>query len=124
MALHHKLCHTLGGTFDLPHAETHTIVLPHALAYNAPAVPDALARISRAIDAPDASQGLYDLAKRLGAKLALRDVGMPESGIDKAADLAVTNAYWNPRALDRNAIRDLIARAWAGEPPSVVKAAA
>ncbi|MGY4236691.1 maleylacetate reductase [Bradyrhizobium sp. USDA 4449] len=88
MALHHKLCHTLGGTFDLPHAETHTIVLPHALAYNAPVVPDAMARIARAIGASDASQGLFELAKRLGAKVALRDIGMPESGIDKAADLA------------------------------------
>jgi alcohol dehydrogenase class IV len=63
-------------------------------------------------------------AERLDAKLALRDIGMPESGIDKAADLAVTNAYWNPRALERNAIRDLIARAWAGEPPVATKMAA
>jgi len=124
MALHHKLCHTLGGTFDLPHAETHTIILPHALAYNAPAVPDAMARVARAIGAGDAAQGLYDLARRLDAKLALRDIGMPESGIDKAADLAVTNAYWNPRPLERNAIRDLIARAWAGMAPVVAKAAA
>ena len=117
MALHHKLCHTLGGTFDLPHAETHTIVLPHALAYNRRAAPDAMARIARAIGADDAAQGLYDLARRLSAKLALRDIGMPESGIDKAAELAVTNAYWNPRPLERDAIRDLIARAWAGERP-------
>jgi maleylacetate reductase len=124
MALHHKLCHALGGTFDLPHAETHTIVLPHVLAYNAPAVPDAMARIARAIGAADAAQGLYDLARRLNAKLALRDIGMPERGIDKAADLAVTNAYWNPRPLERNAIRDLIARAWSGEPPIAKKAAA
>jgi alcohol dehydrogenase class IV len=124
MGLHHKLCHTLGGTFDLPHAETHTIVLPHVLAYNAPAVPDAIARIGRAIAAADAAQGLYDLARRLNAKLALRDIGMPERGIDKAADLAVTNAYWNPRPLERNAIRDLIARAWSGEPPVAKKAAA
>jgi maleylacetate reductase len=99
-------------------------VLPHALAYNAPAVPDAMARISRAIGAADASLGLFELAKRLGAKLALRDIGMPESGIDKAADLAVTNAYWNPRPLERDAIRDLIARAWAGEPPVTGKAVA
>jgi len=124
MALHHKLCHTLGGTFDLPHAETHTIVLPHVLAYNAPAVPDAMARIARAIGAADAAQGLYDLTRRLNAKLALRDIGMPERGIDKAADLAVTNAYWNPRPLERNAIRGLIARAWSGEPPIAKKAAA
>jgi maleylacetate reductase len=124
MALHHKLCHTLGGTFDLPHAETHTIVLPHALAYNAPDVPEAMARIGRAIGAANAAQGLYELARRLNAKLALRDIGMPETGIDKAADLAVTNAYWNPRPLERSAIRDLIARAWAGEPPVASQAAA
>jgi alcohol dehydrogenase class IV len=124
MALHHKLCHTLGGAFNLPHAETHTIVLPHALAYNAPAVPDAMERIGRAVGAADAAQGLYELARRLNAKLALRDIGMPEAGIDKAADLAVTNAYWNPRPLERDAIRDLIARAWAGESPSVTPAEA
>jgi maleylacetate reductase len=124
MALHHKLCHTLGGTFDLPHAETHTIMLPHALAYNAPAVPGAMVRISRAIGADNAAQGLYDLARRLNARLALRDIGMPESGIARAADLAVTNAYWNPRPLERKPIEELIARAWAGEPPLTVKMAA
>ncbi|MEW6642388.1 MAG: maleylacetate reductase [Pseudomonadota bacterium] len=117
MALHHKLCHTLGGTFDLPHAETHTIVLPHAMAYNAPAVPDVAARIAAALGAGDAAPGLYDLARRLGARRALKDIGMPEDGIDRAADLAVTNAYWNPRPLERAAIRDLIARAWAGSAP-------
>jgi alcohol dehydrogenase class IV len=118
MSLHHKLCHTLGGTFDLPHAETHTIILPHALAYNAPAAPDAMTRIARAIGASDAPGGLYELARKLNAKLALRDIGMPEGGLDKAADLAVTNAYWNPRPLERGAIGELIARAYAGEPPS------
>jgi len=117
MSLHHKLCHTLGGTFDLPHAETHTIILPHALAYNAPAAPEAMARIARAIGADNAAQGLYDLACKLNASVALRDIGMPAAGIDKAAELAVTNAYWNPRPLEREAIRDLIARAFAGEAP-------
>ena len=58
------------------------------------------------------------LAKSVGAKLALRDLGMPESGIDKAADLAVKSPYWNPRPIERDAIRALIARAWAGEPPA------
>jgi maleylacetate reductase len=117
MALHHKLCHTLGGTFDLPHAETHSIVLPHATAYNARAAPEAMARIANALGAGDAAQGLYDLAGRIGAPRALKDIGMPESGIDKAADIAVENPYWNPRPVTRDGIRDLIAKAHAGERP-------
>jgi maleylacetate reductase len=64
MALHHKLCHTLGGTFDLPHAETHTIVLPHAVAYNADATPDAMALLSQALGGGDPAQALYDLPAR------------------------------------------------------------
>jgi maleylacetate reductase len=118
MALHHKLCHTLVGSFDLPHAQTHTIVLPHAAAYNAPAVPDAMAKVAGALGVSDAARGLFDLSGRLGAKRALKDFGMPEEGIDRAADLAVENPYWNPRPIDRDAIRGLIARAWAGEPPA------
>jgi maleylacetate reductase len=117
MALHHKLCHTLGGSFDLPHAETHTIILPHALAYNAPAAPAAAARIGRAIGAQDPARGLYDLARRLNVSMALRDLGMPEASINRAADLAMTSPYWNPRPVEREAIRDLIARAWSGDVP-------
>ena len=117
MALHHKLCHTLGGTFDLPHAETHAAVLPHAMAYNAPAVPEAARTVAEALGAGDAAQGLFDLARRLGVPLALRDLGMPETGIETAADAALSNPYWNPRPLDRAAIRDLVARAHAGLPP-------
>ena len=117
MALHHKLCHTLGGSFNLPHAETHTVILPHALAYNAPAAPDAMMRIASALGVPDAALGLYDLARKLAAPASLREIGMPESGIDQAADLAVTNPYWNPRTIEREAIRELIARAWRGDAP-------
>jgi maleylacetate reductase len=118
MALHHKLCHVLGGSFDLPHAETHTVVLPHALAYNAPAAPEAVGRIAVALRAGDAALGLHQLAKKLGAPLALRDLGMPEDGIERAADIAMQNPYWNPRPLERNAVRNLIARAWSGAPPA------
>src|SRR6202011_5551515 len=88
MALHHKLCHTLGGSFNLPHSQTHTIVLPHATAYNRDAAPAAMARVARALAATDAAQGLFDLAKMLGAATALKDIGMPESGLDSAAQLA------------------------------------
>ena len=117
MALHHKLCHVLGGTFDLPHAETHTIVLPHAVAYNASAAPEAMNRIARAIGAENAAQGLFELARRLGTKLALRDIGMPAKGIEQAAKAAMAAPYWNPRPLDEGALRDLLTRAWNGDPP-------
>src|SRR6478736_2820656 len=70
-----------------------------------------------AIGADDAALGMYELARRLDAKPSLRELGMPSTGIDQAADLAVTNAYWNPRALERAPVRELIACAWAGEPP-------
>ena len=117
MALHHKLCHTLGGAFDLPHAETHTAVLPHAFGYNAPVAPEALQLAGEALGTPNPVIALYELAKRIGAKVALRDLGMPEDGIDKAAEMALANPYWNPRPLERAAIRELLARAYAGDPP-------
>lgn len=117
MSLHHKLCHTLGGMFDLPHAETHTAVLPHALAYNAPAVPHVMWRLNEVLGTDDAARALYDLAGRVGARRALRDLGMPEGGLDEAADLALASPYWNPRSLEREAIRGVIARAHAGELP-------
>src|SRR5499426_263392 len=117
MALHHKLCHVLGGTWNLPHAETHTVVLPHAAAYNAPAVPEAMRRVARALDAPDAAQGLYDLARSLGAPVALEAIGMPAGELDRAAELATTSPYWNPRAIERAAIRRLLDDAWLGRRP-------
>lgn len=121
MALHHKLCHTLGGSFDLPHAETHTVVLPHAVAYNASAAPAAMDAICRALGVEDAALGLHTLAKRLGVPQALSQIGMPEEGIDRAAEITMKNAYWNPRPLERDGIRDLIRRAYLGQPPKTAQ---
>lgn len=117
MALHHKLCHTLGGSFDLPHAETHTVVLPHAVAYNAKAAPDAMKRIARALGVRSAPLGLYRLARLLRAPTALRDLGMPEAGIGEAVDIALRNPYWNPAPIERGTLHGLITRAWRGDPP-------
>ena len=137
MALHHKLCHTLGGSFNLPHAETHTVVLPHATAYNAKAAPEAMTRVARALGVQlgvqDAAAGkdvvlaaglhpaaraLYDLEVKLGTPRALKDLGMPESGLDKAADLAAANPYANPVPIERNAIRQLLDNAFHGRMPA------
>jgi alcohol dehydrogenase class IV len=123
MGLHHKLCHTLGGSFNLPHAETHTVVLPHALAYNAAAAPQAMARIARALGRADggdplsAARALHALASRLGMPTSLRVIGMPADGLERAADLAVQTPYPNPRALERSALRALLQRAFDGAAP-------
>ncbi|RDI28335.1 maleylacetate reductase [Pseudacidovorax intermedius] len=118
MALHHKLCHTLGGSFNLPHAETHTIVLPHALAYNAPAAPAATTRIARALGAADAPLALYELALRHGAPVALRQIGLREEDLDRACALAMQNQYPNPRPLEAAALRRLLQNAYDGVPPA------
>ncbi|MGW0995243.1 maleylacetate reductase and hydroxyquinol 1,2-dioxygenase domain-containing protein [Streptomyces sp. NPDC002520] len=117
MGLHHKLCHTLGGSFDLPHAQTHTVVLPHAMAYNAPAVPDVMRRIADALGVPDAPSGVYDLVVSLGGPTSLRDLGMPESGLARATELATSTPYPNPRELTTEGIAELLADAWHGRRP-------
>jgi maleylacetate reductase len=117
MSLHHKLCHVLGGTFNLPHAETHTVVLPHTMAYNSSAEAEVMGTIARTLGAEDAAVGLYDLIGRLGAKRSLRELGMPEAGIEQAARLAIQNPYWNPRKLEIEPLRKLLRRAWIGDLP-------
>lgn len=117
MALHHKLCHTLGGSFNLPHAETHTIVLPHALAYNAPKVPEAMRTLAEVLPGSggDAIKGLNVLLDTLGVQRGLKVYGMKEEDVSKAAKIATSNPYWNPRELKESAIQETIRRAWAGE---------
>ena len=116
MALHHKLCHTLGGSFNLPHAETHAIMLPHTMAYNAQAAAEMLAPAAE-LFAGDLGGGLYDFAQNLQAPLALKELGLAEADLDKVADLAVQNPYWNPRPVERQALRELLQRAWSGTRP-------
>jgi alcohol dehydrogenase class IV len=118
MALHHKLCHTLGGTFNLPHAETHTVVLPHVAAYNAPAAPEAMSRVARALGAASAARGLFDLAASLEAPMSLRALGLPAEELERASELAVQNPYYNPRPVTREGVRALLNDAFEGRRPS------
>ena len=117
MALHHKLCHTLGGAFNTPHAETHAIMIPHTTGFNAVAVPDLLAPVSAAFGSTPGA-GLFDFAQKVGAPKALRELGLTEANLDHAADLATRNPYTNPRAFDRNDIRGLLQNAWEGNRPA------
>lgn len=117
MALHHKLCHVLGGSFGLPHAESHTVVLPHALAYNAPCIPEVMEKMAGVLPGSDgdAIKGLNVLLNTLKVKRSLRELGMKEQDIDKAVEIATSNAYWNPRKIEKEALRETIQRCWAGE---------
>jgi len=119
MGLHHKLCHTLGGAFDLPHAQTHAIILPHAIAYNARRAAAQLAPLTALLGGTNPGLALYDFARSLGAPLALRDLGMREADVDRATELATSKPYPNPHPLTAGGIRALLRAAWAGDTPVI-----
>lgn len=117
MGLHHKLCHTLGGSFALPHAQTHTAMLPYTMAYNAPAAADAMARIADAMRVPDAPSGMFELVSSLGGPSSLAELGFARENIDRAAELAAETPYPNPRDVTREGIAALLHDAYAGRRP-------
>jgi maleylacetate reductase len=118
MGVHHKLCHVLGGSWRLPHAEVHAVVLPYAAAFNSGYAPAALSRVAAALGSPDAAGGLWDLGRRLGTPASLAALGFPPSSVDQAAELVVAGAPINPRPVDRDGIRALLRAACAGERPA------
>jgi maleylacetate reductase len=118
MSLHHKLCHALGGTLDLPHAQTHTVVLPHALAYNQGSAPDARAALSTALGSDDPATSLWELAGDLGAPRSLRELGMAESDIAVIAKQATERPYANPRPVGYDDVEALLRDAWCGARPT------
>ena len=120
MSLHHKLCHALGGTLNLPHAPTHAVVLPHVLAYNQRAAPVAVAALSRALAADDPARALWDLAGELGGPRSLASLGMAEADIGRIAGQVVASPYANPAPVTRGGVVRLLRAAWAGEPPAFV----
>jgi maleylacetate reductase len=117
IALHHKLCHTLGGSFDLPHATTHTVMLPYSASYNRGAAREAMARVARALGVSDAPAGLFDLARRIDAPASLEQLGMRYADLDRAAEVAAAAPYPNPRPVTREAVRALLEDAFYGRRP-------
>jgi maleylacetate reductase len=117
MALHHKLAHVFGGSFDTPHAETHAILLPYTTAFNEQAVPDLLAPIADAFGGGSAGGGIWDFARSVGSPLSLQAIGIEEADLDRATAIAVRNAYANPRPIDPGSIRELLQAAWEGRRP-------
>lgn len=106
MGLHHKLCHVLGGAFGLPHADTHAVMIPYTAAFNHSALPTAMG---------NAGESILRLAVRVGAPLNLRELGMPEEGIARAAELAFRGEYPNPRPATSADIERLFSAAWSGD---------
>ena len=117
MALHHKLAHVLGGSFGLPHAETHAVLLPHTTAYNEPAVDGLLHPIAETFGHGSAGKGLWHFAKSVNAPMSLSDLGLTAQDLDRAADIATKNPYANPRPVTRDGIRHLLQQAFEGHCP-------
>lgn len=125
MGLHHKLSHVLGGGFGLPHAETHAILLPHTVGYNAPAAPAAMQVVAESIGSNGQAEALDDVPRALhafatsvltgaGAPTSLRDLGFTHADIPRAAALATMRPYPNPREVTAEAVREILARALGG----------
>lgn len=121
MAIHHKLCHTLGGTFNLPHAPAHAILLPHSAHYNREAAAEPLSRAARALGGSRADEVgplLHRLNQRLGIPRGLADIGFPAEGPAETARIACDKPYYNPRPFEREAIEALLDRALQGQAPA------
>jgi alcohol dehydrogenase class IV len=117
--LHHKICHVLGGMFDLPHAQTHAVVLPYVLAFNAPNAPAATERIATAFGSASALEGLQQLRALLDAPRALRDYGLAARDLPAAVEAILELAPdSNPTPVDRDGITCLLASAWEGTDPT------
>jgi maleylacetate reductase len=119
-ALHHKVCHALGGTYDLVHGDVNAVMLPHAVAYNTPGVPDDMRRVAEALGGPDgnAAGTLYELAVAIGAPTSLEAIGMPYDGLDEAAERTAADTTVNPVPVTAGAVRSMLERAWRGERPA------
>jgi alcohol dehydrogenase class IV len=115
--LEHAVAQRVRQWFNLDHAHTHAISTPYAIGFNAKAAPDAMERIKRALGAPDAARGLYDLNVRLGLPTGLKDLGMREADIPKAVDVVAAVKISHPRPVSKADLFDVITQAYAGEPP-------
>ena len=117
-SLHHRLCHTFGGTFNTPHAETHAILLPHSIAYNASATPVGTQMVASSMGVDDAALGLYELARVLGAPSSLKDIGINREDIEKAIAVTMEKPFDNPEPVTSARLHTLLENAFLGKRPS------
>jgi maleylacetate reductase len=118
MAVHHRICHVLGGTFGLPHGDVNAVILPHAVRFNEDAAPEAMTRVARALGVEDPATGLFDFARALGVPTSLESLGMRHEDLGHAARLAVDPPPWNPRPVDVHGVAQLLEEAFYGRRPA------
>ncbi|MEM9316577.1 MAG: maleylacetate reductase [Pseudomonadota bacterium] len=117
--LHHRLCHTLGGTLNTPHAQTHTVLLPHSIAFNAVAAASGTRRLAAALSTDNAAVELYEFAKRLSAPTSLQQIGVEEADLDEAARVATETPVANPEPVSTDRVRWLLDNAYNGRTPEI-----
>jgi alcohol dehydrogenase class IV len=117
-ALHHTLCHVLGGRFDLPHAELHAALLPYVARFLAPAAPDAARRLAEALGVDDPVAGLFALRDELGAARSLAELGLSHDHARAGAELAVSSLPDRPRRPDLEELERLLEDAVEGAGPA------
>lgn len=117
IALHHKICHVLGASLDLPHADLNAVVLPYALAYNAPAVPEALVDLRRTWATEDPVGHVRALARSAHAPTGLAELGMRSTDVVAAAAAVVAATQANPRPVTEQGMQALLTAALHGDPP-------
>lgn len=122
--LHHKLCHVLGGRFNLVHADAHSVILPHAIAFNAPALPAEMARLADALGAHggDPAAALWDLAVASNVPIRLADLAgsdglLRRDDLPGAAHAAAEEITVNPRPVTEADLLGLLERAYEGARP-------
>lgn len=116
--LHHRICHVLGGMYNLPHAETHAVLLPYSTAFNAKSAPRAAEIVATALAAADAGGGLHALMQRCCRRTSLRALGLDAAQLDAATDAVIATPVANPAPVTRAGVRQLLQQAWTGAVPS------
>jgi alcohol dehydrogenase class IV len=118
MGVHHTICHVLGGTFGLPHAGTHSAVLPHVTAYNATVTREPMAALARSLSTADPAGALWDLAHSTGAPTALADLGFHRQDVETAAEMVVEARPGSPRPITKEEVYLLLLAAHDGARPT------
>ncbi len=112
LCLGHAMAQGLGGRYGLPQGTMNALCLPPALRFNAPVVPEAVARLGRALGG-EAALRCEELAA-LGDFGRLRDHGVPESELAAVAEeiAARPGARANPRPVTAADVEGLLREIW------------